>query len=108
MYAKSNRLRHQLSHYQKLFPEETPDPGHHAVGEEPATVARPKTVTRNKGKTKAPLEQPDKSWSEMYRGASAAKRLKRKFELFSRKMELTFDVVDPNALPYVHGVFDKQ
>lgn len=85
VYAKSNRLRHQLSHYQKLFPEETPDPGHHAAGKEPATAARPKTATRNKGQNKAPPEHPDKTWSETYRGASAGQKLKRKFDLFSRK-----------------------
>ncbi|KAI6767802.1 hypothetical protein HG530_005811 [Fusarium avenaceum] len=92
VYAKSNRLRHQLSHYQKLFPEETPDPGHHAAGKEPATAARPKTATRNKGQNKAPPEHPDKTWSETYRGASAGQKLK----------------LDPNALPYLHGVFNSQ
>jgi hypothetical protein len=44
----------------------------------------------------------------MYRGIATAKKLKRKFHLYSRKIELTLCVVNPKASPYMHGGLDKQ
>jgi hypothetical protein len=44
----------------------------------------------------------------MYRGIAAAKKLKRKFNLCSRKMESTLCVVGPKASPYIHVRLDKQ